>query len=53
MKMKCTLIRSAAVALLFAILNPQLPTLFAQGTAFTYQGWLNDGGNPASGIIPS
>jgi hypothetical protein len=31
-------------------LDPQLSTLFAQGTAFTYQGRLNDGGNPAGGI---
>jgi hypothetical protein len=25
------------------------PMLSAQGTAFTYQGWLNDGGSPANG----
>ena len=31
------------------ILNSQLSTAFAQGTAFTYQGRLNDGGSPASG----
>ncbi len=24
-------------------------SVLAQGTAFTYQGWLNDGGNPANG----
>lgn len=29
--------------------NFQLSTAHAQGTAFTYQGWLNDGANPASG----
>ena len=37
----------ALIALLLA-LNPQ-PSTFAQGTAFTYQGRLNNGGNPASG----
>jgi spore coat protein U-like protein len=31
-------------------LAPQLATGLAQGTAFTYQGRLNDGANPASGI---
>ena len=30
-------------------LNPELSTLLAQGTAFTYQGRLNDGPNPADG----
>ncbi len=30
--------------------NLQLSTVHAQGTAFTYQGKLNDNGNPASGI---
>ena len=35
--------------LLLATFNPQLSTAFAQGTAFTYQGRLNDGTNPASG----
>src|SRR5258708_7036321 len=33
-----------------AILHSPLSTLNAQGTAFTYQGRLNDGVNPASGI---
>jgi hypothetical protein len=37
-----------AVALLSA-LNTQLSTAFAQGTAFTYQGRLNDAGAPAHG----
>ncbi len=38
-------------ALLFpSTLNPQLSTVFAQGTAFTYQGRLNDSGGPANGI---
>ena len=36
-------------ALLLSTLGPQLPTLFAQGTAFTYQGRLNDGGTGANG----
>ncbi len=37
-----------ALALL-SNLNLQLSTCFAQGTAFTYQGRLNDGSNPANG----
>src|ERR1019366_9190634 len=40
---------SLAVAAMLAILNAQPTTAFAQGTAFTYQGRLNAGGNPASG----
>src|SRR5262249_22779625 len=43
-----SIVRSALVALL-AILNAQLSICFAQGTAFTYQGHLNDGGSPANG----
>jgi hypothetical protein len=38
------------VLLALAMLNPQFSTIFAQSTAFNYQGYLNDGGNPASGI---
>jgi hypothetical protein len=38
-----------ALALTFLILNTQLSTLFAQGTAFTYQGRLNVAGAPANG----
>src|SRR6267142_1664180 len=38
-----------AAALLLSTLNCQLSTLFAQSTAFTYQGRLNDSGGPASG----
>ena len=34
---------------LLATLNPQLSTVHAQGTAFTYQGRLNDGSGPANG----
>jgi len=38
-----------ALALTFlSIFNPQLSTLFAQGTAFTYQGRLNDNGAAAN-----
>ena len=37
------------LAALFA-LNYQPSTAFAQGTAFSYQGRLNDGGSPANGI---
>ncbi|MBI3853141.1 MAG: hypothetical protein HY298_23060 [Verrucomicrobia bacterium] len=39
----------ALAALLFSTLNPQLSTVLAQGTAFTYQGRLNDNGSPANG----
>src|SRR6266478_4868079 len=47
--MKNKLFASLATLALLAILNPQLSTLCAQGTAFTYQGRLNDGGAPANG----
>ncbi len=46
--MKNKLFRFLTLALLSA-LNPQLSTLHAQGTAFTYQGRLNDAGAPANG----
>jgi hypothetical protein len=39
----------ALVLLAHTILNLHLSTAFAQGTAFTYQGRLNDGGSPANG----
>src|SRR5713101_3024753 len=42
------LLKSAALLLLLSTLNPQLST-FAQGTAFTYQGRLNENGSPANG----
>jgi len=48
MKSKLALIKRAALLVLLSTLNPQLST-WAQGTAFTYQGRLNSGGNPASG----
>jgi len=38
----------ASLALLVAF-SPLLPTASAQGTAFTYNGRLNDGGTPATG----
>jgi len=47
----CTAIdRAVRLALLLALLSAvDLPSAFAQGTAFTYQGRLNEGGNPANG----
>src|SRR6476660_3921220 len=33
----------------FSLLNQQLSSAFAQGSAFTYQGRLNNGANVASG----
>ena len=49
MKTPPTLRRLALAALLPAILICQLSTARAQGTAFTYQGSLNDNGGPANG----
>lgn len=49
MKTKFTVIHRITPLVLLAILNSQLPTGFAQGTAFTYQGRLNASGNPAKG----
>ena len=43
------ILQSAAACLLLSTLNAHLVTAFAQGTAFTYQGRLNDGANPANG----
>jgi trimeric autotransporter adhesin len=42
-------IQYAALWLLLSTLNFQLSTIFAQGTAFTYQGKLYDGANRATG----
>src|SRR5262245_1529288 len=39
-----------ATIVTLSTLNPQLSTLFAQGTDFTYNGQLNDGGSPATGL---
>jgi hypothetical protein len=44
------LARRIAFWLLLSIPSAQLSTALAQGTAFTYQGRLNDGANPAVGI---
>jgi hypothetical protein len=45
-----TIIRHAILLLLLlSNLNPQLSTAHAQGTAFTYQGQLQNNGSPASG----
>jgi hypothetical protein len=41
--------RCSAALLLLATLNSQLSILFAQGTAFTYQGQLQNSGNPVNG----
>ncbi len=49
MKTKVTFLKRVALLLLLSTLNPQLPTAHAQGTAFTYQGRLNDGATPANG----
>ena len=40
---------NALALLALSTLNYQLSTAFAQGTAFTYQGRLNNNGNPAAG----
>jgi hypothetical protein len=50
MKTNSTFRTFALVALLLSILNPQLSPCRAQGTAFTYQGRLNDAVAPANGI---
>src|SRR5271169_3596647 len=42
-------LRFAVVVVLFATSGLPLSSVFAQGTAFTYNGKLNDGGNPANG----
>jgi len=47
--MKTMLTRVALALLAFSILNAPLSTIFAQGTAFTYQGRLNDSTGPATG----
>ena len=49
MKTNLALARHAIVLLLLSTINFQLSTALAQGTAFTYQGRLNDGAAPASG----
>src|ERR1039458_9568758 len=48
MKSKITLTTLALLAL--STLSPESSTAFAQGTAFTYQGRLNNSGGPANGL---
>jgi hypothetical protein len=43
-------LRLALVLALLSYLHPQSSTVFAQNTAFTYQGRLSTSGNPANGI---
>ena len=43
------LLAALALPALLSTLNSQLSTAFAQGTAFTYQGRLDDSGAPANG----
>ena len=45
MKTKFTLIKRAALLVLLSTLIYQPSTLFAQGTAFTYQGQLQNNGS--------
>ena len=47
--MKTKLLRRALALLLLSTISSQLSTCFAQATAFTYQGGLNSGANPATG----
>jgi hypothetical protein len=42
---------SAAILMLLSTLNSQLSAAFAQGTAFTYQGQLQNNGSLASGTF--
>jgi len=50
MKTTLKLLITGLTLLTLATLNLKLSTAFAQGTAFSYQGRLNDGGSPATGI---
>jgi len=47
-RFKSNVVAPASLALLLTLI-PQLSTVFAQGTTFTYQGRLNDNGVPATG----
>jgi hypothetical protein len=49
MKTKLHHLFTALALLALSTLNAQFSTAFAQGTAFTYQGHLNSGTNPANG----
>ena len=44
-----TLIHNLSIALTILAIHSQLSTAFAQGTAFTYQGQLQNNGSPANG----
>ncbi|HTY86704.1 MAG TPA: tail fiber domain-containing protein [Candidatus Acidoferrum sp.] len=48
-KLAIKIIKRAALLLLLSTFNFQLSTVLAQGTAFTYQGRLNNGSSPANG----
>src|SRR5215831_785436 len=41
---------SLCALLLLSTVSPELSMVFAQGTAFTYQGRLDSGGSPATGL---
>jgi Chaperone of endosialidase len=49
MKIKIHSLFVVLVSLVLSTLDSQFSTALAQGTAFTYQGRLNDGANPANG----
>src|SRR5208282_211313 len=49
MKIRVQNLFVALALLALTTLNSQLSTVFAQGTAFTYQGQLTDGTNAATG----
>jgi hypothetical protein len=49
MKTYVKIIVAPALLALVSTINSPLSTLHAQGTAFTYQGRLNAGENPANG----
>ena len=48
MKTKLTLMIRATLLVILSTPISQISMLFAQDTAFTYQGRLNDGGNPGA-----
>ena len=50
MKIKFHLFFALLILLALSTLDSRLSTAFAQGTAFTYQGRLNNGGSPANGL---
>lgn len=49
-RLLATTLRLGLLALLLTVLNSLVSTAHAQGTAFTYQGRLDDGGAPANGV---